>query len=169
MESAGHGKLRHDRSTPFSHARPGRYRIGYITGNPSRPKAYSLLEMIIACFIYSAVAMALAGVFSYHYRAIGTSRLFLIGQHLARDRADECVAAGFLRAQQLDNGGVPPPPVTVEFVIRDQVIQTAYTIATDVALDPNPPGHRMCSVTVSWAETNRIRRVRFCAELSPEA
>lgn len=138
-------------------------------------RAYSLLEMLIAGFIFATVAVALAGVFSYHYRAIGTSRLFLVAQHLARTRMEECLAAGgqkpglLTSALLFDDGGTPTV-VDVEFVIQDQEILTQFSIATSVVPSAGPPaGHLLCTVTVSWNEANRTRNVKYCASISPRA
>jgi type II secretory pathway pseudopilin PulG len=130
---------------------------------------YSLLEMVVAAFIFATVSVALAGVFSYHYRAIGSSRLFLVGQHLARSRMEELLAAGFEKAPLFHDGAVTPPPIEVEFTIRDEVIKTQFDVATTVVPGPAPPGHLTCTVTVSWAEANRVRNVRYCASLSPNS
>lgn len=129
---------------------------------------YSILEMAVASFIFATVAVALAGVFSYHYKALGSSRLFLIGQYLARNRLDECLAGGFEKSVLFDDGGAPPPPVRVEFVIRDETRVTEFTVRTTVVNGPAPPGHRICTVVVSWPEDNRIRNVRYSASLSPQ-
>jgi hypothetical protein len=126
-----------------------------------------LLELLVAASIFATVSVALAGVFAYHYRAIGSSRLFLVGQHLARTRMEECIAAGHMRASLFHDAGPPPPPVTVEFTIRDEVITTQYTISTSVV--PGPNGHLVATVVVSWPEKNRTRNVRYCASISPKA
>jgi hypothetical protein len=142
----------------------------------TRAKAYSLLEMVVAGFIFATVAVALAGVFSYHYKAIGSSRLFLVAQHLGRSRMEECLGAGYLRAPQLADGANPPAVFDAEFMIRDQPILARFTIATVVVEGPDVPGlgppdegPLNCTVTVSWEEANRTRNVRFSATISPEA
>lgn len=131
--------------------------------------AYSLLELVVAGFIFATVAVALAGVYAYHYRAIGSSRLFLVAQFLARTRMDECIAAGYDGVVQYDDGITPPSVADVEFKIRDEVIETEFTLTTDVVLAAGPNSPRVCTVTVSWPEKNRIRNVKYVVNISPNA
>lgn len=137
------------------------------------PGGYSLLEMIVAAFIFAAVAVALSGVFSYHYRAIGTSRLFLVGQFLARDRMDSLINAGFFPgdntrgAPAMAAGGIPP--ATVTFTIRDNIVNVVYTTTDATAPISIPPLNDQLNiiVTVSWEETNRTRNVVYSANIAP--
>ncbi len=114
--------------------------------------------MIVAAFIFSAVSVALSAVFQYHYSAIGTSRLFLVGQHLARQRMEELMAAGFTSGKVLADATPSPPlaPVTVTFTVRNSPVEVNFElddVATMIpvggALDVN------FVVTVSWDEKNR--------------
>lgn len=124
--------------------------------------------MIIAGFIFSVVAVALSGVFSYHYQAIGSSRLFLVGQYLAREKMDELMNAGFEKAPIVAGPNTDPfTPITVTFTIRDSPVQVIYEV--DDQWTPVPPGHLNVIVTVSWTEANRIRNVRYSASISPNA
>lgn len=126
---------------------------------------YSLLELIVSGFIFATVSVALAGVYAYHYRAIGSSRMFLVAQFLARTRMEECIAAGYDKSLLYDDGANPPSVSNVEFVIRDETIQTQFTMTTSVT-GASP---RVCTVVVSWTEKNMTRNVRYCANISPRA
>lgn len=132
-----------------------------------KTRAYSLLELVVAGFIFATASVALAGVFSYHYRAIGSSRLFLVAQYLARNRMEETLAAGFDKAPLFHDAA--PDPYTVTFNIRGEEIDTEFRVLTTVVPGPAPPGHLSCTVEVSWDESNRTRNVRYNASLSPRS
>lgn len=123
-----------------------------------RRKGYSLLEMIVAAFIFSAVSVALSAVFQYHYAAIGTSRLFLIGQHLARQRMEELVAAGFTSGRVLADSTPSPPvtPILVTFTIRNSPVQTEFELDDVATIIPVGAAQEVnFRVQVSWEEKNR--------------
>ena len=139
----------------------------------SNRRGYSLLEMIVAGLIFSAVSVALAGVFNYHYRAIGTGRLFLVAQHLARTKADEFIAAGHEKiATALITGGQAPYEETfttqVTWTIRDQDVTTDFTVVSFYT-DNTTTNHRVCTVRVSWEEGGRTRNVQYTVSISPES
>ena len=134
----------------------------------TRSRGFSLLETIIAGVIFSAVAVALAGVFNYHYRAIGSSRLFLVGQHLARTKADQFIAAGYEKiAETVIPGGSTSSTQDVTWTIRDQEVSTTYTIESSYT-NIGPTNHRSCKVIVSWEEGDRTRHVQYTVSISPE-
>lgn len=129
---------------------------------------YSLLELVVAGFIFATVSVALAGVYAYHYRAIGSSRMFLMAQFLARTRMENCIAAGYEKSILYDDGANPPSVHSVVFKIRDEKISTDFTLATQVT-SAGAGAPRVCTVTVSWREKNMTRNVRYCANISPNA
>jgi type II secretory pathway pseudopilin PulG len=143
--------------------------VRLILGNLNRSKfGYSLLEMIVAGMIFAIVSVALAGVFNYHYRAIGSSRLFLVAQHLARSKADEFIAAGHQKiAETVINPNPNNSQSQVTWTIRDQQIKTIYNIDSSYQTD-GATNHRICTVRVSWEEGGRTRNVQYTVSISPE-
>ena len=145
-----------------------------------RAKGFSLLEMVLAGVIFATVAVALSGVFTHHYRAVGSSRLFLVAQHLARTKTDEFIAAGFDKIAEtvIPNGtpvgnpnmGSTTVNAEVSWTIRDQEITTSFEVESsyeDVVL-PAGNRHRVCTARVSWLEEGRTRNVHYTVSISEE-
>ena len=144
--------------------------------------------MILAGVIFATVSVALSGVFTHHYRAVGSSRLFLVAQHLARTKADEFIAAGFDKVGGVNGTVIPGGSLTgpnlfsgsntvnaeVTWTIRDQEVRTNFEVESsyeDIAipsLTTPQPRHRVCTARVSWVEEGRTRNVHYTVSISEE-
>jgi hypothetical protein len=81
---------------------------------------------------------------------------------------DELSAAGFDSVDLVAWGN--PPDIQATFTIRDNPTIVTYVIRDEINLNGAPVlGQKNIIVDVSWTETNRVRRVVYSTNVSPNS
>ena len=60
---------------------------------------FNLLEVVMATFMFSVIAIIFTGVWGQHMRAMEKSRHYLVGSHLAESLIEEKMARGYAAVQ----------------------------------------------------------------------
>jgi hypothetical protein len=116
-----------------------------------RPLGHNLLEMIIACFIFSTVAIGLTTVWIQHSRTMERAGGRMVGQFLANEIMEECIAAGYDKVDALVGAR---PDMVMKEVVRDAPKAVTYTATVEVSPATTPDGLaiKVVKVTVYWDE-----------------
>jgi type II secretory pathway pseudopilin PulG len=134
------------------------------TGQQSADRGFSLLEMIIACLLFTTVSISLLGVFTHHYRAIARSRSQLLAQHLARAKMTDLAASKFDGVDLLlpNPGPEKIEDIPVEYEIRDQKITMNFEVWAERTLSTTGlGGEKNIAVWVYWKEQGLTRSVVY--------
>lgn len=127
-------------------------------------RGFSLLEMVIACLLFTTVAISLLGVFNHHYRAVSKARLRLLAQHLCRSKMLDYTAA---RYEGVDAFIPNPGPslietIPVQFEIRGMVRNIDFEVwAERKVATAGLGGEKIIAVWVYWEEGRTTRSVVY--------
>lgn len=117
-----------------------------------RSPGHSLLEMIIAIFVFLSIVVGLMGIWSTYAVAIGKARSILVATYLGERVMETCIAAKFANIDLLATNF--PQQLNTRALIRGNLLETKYDI--EVAVDPNGPAPspelKDVVVTVTWYE-----------------
>lgn len=133
----------------------------------TRPRGHNLLEMILATFIFSTVALGTTAVWIQHSRVMNKSGGRLVGQFLANELMEECLAAGY---DSVDTLAGTRPDIVMEETVRDA--DKSVTYYPSVVLDPKPPDTsgvlqmRTVTVRVEWDEQEGRGFVEYQSQLA---
>lgn len=124
----------------------------------SRLRGHSLLEMIIASFAFAVVAIGVVAVWASHLRVMSRASGKLMGQFLAKQQMEECLAAGF---DGVDTFHGIDEIVTLQETVRDAERISQYRSEVKVTprfsdpslTDPDDLDLKEVVVTVSWRES----------------
>ena len=133
-------------------------------GANRRHKGYSLLETVIACFIFITVLIGLMGVWNTHSKAIGKARSMLIANELSERVMEKCLAA---RYETLPRFHSETETFEVEFLIKGQRIVNTFTTLIEVS--DEGPEIRNIKVTVSWEDTTGPRKIELHSQVHRSA
>ena len=102
---------------------------------PRAGSGHNLLEMIIATFIFSTVLLGLTSVWMQHSRVMERAGGRLVGQFLANQLMEECIAAGYdLVSNLATNPASPPEPLELSVsdaaaILRDNGVEEEKILA----------------------------------------
>lgn len=141
----------------------------------SSKRAFSLLEVVIAVFVFITTVAGVLSVWTAHARGIEKARMTLIANQLGEELMAECMAARFELVSQLDNvtGPAPPPlPVEVDFIVKDKPLSAKFF--TSVEVTDLTPTIKQVKVRVEWTDTTNSKAgsrssVEFITELHESA
>lgn len=123
---------------------------------PSRPAGHNLLEMIVAVFIFSFVAIGVVGVWVMHYRTMERANGRLAAQFLASELVEQCVAAGW---QGVDHLQESPEVFTLKETVRDVPKEVEYT--SEVLVLARTPRLKEVTVKVLWREQGKTGKLEY--------
>lgn len=119
-----------------------------------RRKGYNMLEAILGSFMLAMVVVYSVTVWITHSKAVGKSRLEMLGLFLASQRLEECILKG-IEGQTEDKVGTV---VSLTAKVNGNVSVTDYTTFIDVFPPPAtpamPPALRSVRVRVTWKDPN---------------
>lgn len=138
---------------------------------PRAGSGHNLLEMIIATFIFSTVLLGLTSVWMQHSRVMERAGGRLVGQFLANQLMEECIAAGYdLVSNLATNPASPPEPLELSETMRGIKKDVEYRPTITVVDTPVPgsPNARMKLVTVrvEWDEHNGTGWIDYTSQLT---
>lgn len=130
------------------------------------PRGFNLLEVIIAAFIFSAVAISFLGVWGQQVRASEKSRHLMVATFLAEELIEESMLRGYEQMKLTDTeaGLAELPPFTLYHYVRDPKSPTEwiemavnYTATREVKqyLDPDDDKLKQVIVRVKWEDTTK--------------
>lgn len=123
---------------------------------------HSLLEMILAAFLFSSVAIGILAVWVMQHKAITKSGNVLVAQYLGERLMEECIAARYDGVDSL--AGTTPDMVLAE-VVKGETKTVTYkgtievqpiTVNSDV-----PDDTKLVTVTVTWDSNDGMSNVQF--------
>ena len=134
----------------------------------TKQRAFNLLEVVIASFIFSAVAVAFLGVWGLQVRSLEKSRHRLVASLLAEEYIEQSMSDGFERTPLTAAGEEPfEEELVMETERRDprvaspddenawQTIEVKYRIQREViAFGDDADKLKQVLVTVSWDDTS---------------
>lgn len=129
---------------------------------PSR--AFSLLETVIASFVFLVVVIGLMGVWQTHSKGIAKARSVLIANELSERVMERCVAARFEKIPLL-NGYTET--MNIEFVIKNVTITNQF-VATVIVSDQSA-NIRNVIVRVEWTDATGPRNIELHSQLHSQA
>lgn len=137
-------------------------------------RAFNLLEVTVAAFIFSAVAISFVGVWGQQVRALEKSRHLMVATFLAEELIEESMAKGYEQAKLTDPGdptSMELDPIEMVHSSRDpqgqwQDMKVFYTATREVReySDPStavPADDKLKQVivTVKWEDTTKTGEV----------
>ena len=116
-------------------------------------KGFSLLETVIAAFIFITTVAGVLSVWTAHSRGIAKARMVLVANELSEQLMEECVAARFQNVSLLhDTSPGTKPPVEIDFIIKDKPLKARfYTIVT--VTETVPDLIKEVRVEVQWTDS----------------
>lgn len=134
-------------------------------------RGFNLLEVMIAAFLFSVVAVAFLGVWGQQVRGLEKSRHVLVATFLAEELIEESMAGGYPRAKLTKPG---EEPETQEIIMATETrsptnpdewneIPVTYTATREVYehpdLDPSVNKVKQIIVKVKWEDTTKTGEV----------
>lgn len=125
---------------------------------------HNLLEMVVACFIFLTISTGLVGVWISMAKEMGLANSRLVGQHLAEQVMEECVAAGYKNVDALNGAR---PDIVMKEVDRDT--EQRFTYKVTVAVTPMGAGAvvgptqqwKVVKVNVAWHDAVGDSSIEF--------
>jgi type II secretory pathway pseudopilin PulG len=121
---------------------------------------FSLLEMVLACVIFSTCILLMTGVWATHNDAVGRTRMQMIGSHVAEQVLEEAIALGYKN--------LPDPPhtlsgdVSVDTIVRSKTQSAAYHWTRTIQPAGTLGQLKSIQVLVEWQDgPNRKRKVNL--------
>lgn len=138
-----------------------------------RRRGHNMLEMMMACFIFLTISTALTGVWISLSRQQNLANSRLVGQHLAEQVMEECIAAGYKNVDSLTG---PRPNITMNEIDRDTVQVFSYTVVVTVyptgdgavVADPGQTW-KVVTVKVTWHDSVGDSSIEFKTLLARHA
>lgn len=124
---------------------------------------HNLLEMILAAFIFSTVALGTTAVWIQHSRVMAQSGGRLVGQFLANQLMEECIAAGYDSVGTLTG---PRPEIVMNEIVRDVNKSVTYVPTVTVVEPTGALTMRLVTVRVEWDEQNGRGFVEYESQLA---
>ncbi len=122
----------------------------------SAQSGHNLLEMIVAVFIFSFVAIGVVSIWVMHYKSMEKANGRLAAQFLASELTEQCVAAGW---QGVDTLQGSPENFTLKETVRDVPKEVQYTSA--VLVENRTPRLKEVTVRVLWRESGRTGKLEY--------
>lgn len=117
-----------------------------------RNRGFSLLEVIIAVFVFITTVAGVLSVWTAHARGIEKARMTLIANQLGDELMAECLAARF---EHVDEFSDPPPgskpPVEVDFIVKDKPLKAKFY--TMVEIIPRGTTIKEVKVRIEWTDS----------------
>ncbi len=128
-------------------------------------RGHNLLEMIIACMLFVSVTTSLVMVWVYHSRTMEKSGGRLVGQFLAHQLMEECLAAGHEAVGTLTG---PQQPILLTERVRG-VEKTVEYFPEITVSGATVDGEvmRQVRVRVEWYESGGRGSVEYSSLLAP--
>ena len=138
---------------------------------------FSLLEVVIASFVFVTTVVGLLSVWTAHARGISKARMVLVANELGEQKMEECVAARFQHVRELvTDPNNPPPPTRLEFIIKDRPVNAEFFTVVTVNPPPGGPSTTIVEVIVEveWTDSTSTqvderRSIRLITELHEQA
>lgn len=88
---------------------------------------FSLVETVIAAFIFITTVAGILSVWTAHSRGIAKARMVLVANELSEQLMEECVAARFQNVELLSDAVTgPKPPVEIDFMIKNRPLKAVF-------------------------------------------
>lgn len=140
----------------------------------ARDRGFSLLEVVIAAFVFMTTVAGVLSVWTAHARGIEKARMVLIANQLGEELMAECMAARFEHVEQFHD---PPPgsapPVEVDFVVKNKPLSAKFFRSVTVTT-LTPGTIKEVRVRVEWTDSTNSTdggssSVEFVTELHESA
>lgn len=131
---------------------------------------YSLLETLVASFIFLFVVVAITTVWVWYGKAVAVSRYVLVGTQLGEQVIEQCMDAGFEHVDELatpvntatGGTGTPlPPGIKLKTTLRGQVVEVEYHTVVKVTKPVGSPALKNVAVEVSWEDEKGPEVIKF--------
>lgn len=129
-----------------------------------RTAGLTILETVIAAFIFIVTLVGLMSVWATHSRAIGKARSILIANELSESVMEKCLAA---RYERVDEFNGETEVVDIQFVIKDVPITNQFT--SIVTVTDASPTIKTVVVRVEWQDTTGDRFIELHSQLHSSA
>ena len=141
-----------------------------------RRGGFNLLEVTVAAFIFSVVAISFLGVWGQQVRALEKSRHVMVATFLAEELIEESMAKGYAQTKVTDPADPTSSqldPIEMSHYNRDphgewQEMKMFYSATREVkeykdpdpkAIDPDNDKLKQVIVTVKWEDTTKTGEV----------
>ena len=132
-----------------------------------RVSGFNLLEVVMASFLFSTLAVAFLGVWGMQVRATEKSRHKLVATLLAEQLAEEAMTKGYELMRKTEG---PPEPLTIPMETESRgangewtSIPVTYTATTTVKEINDGPDDRLKQVIieVTWSDSTQTGKVEL--------
>ncbi|MEW6284123.1 MAG: hypothetical protein AB1758_36250 [Candidatus Eremiobacterota bacterium] len=123
-------------------------------------QGYNLLEVTLAAFLFAVIVVFSVTVWGSHARAIGKARYDMLGNFLASQKLEECIARGY---SGVDIMSTPPAGMQVDLTttVRGRESSTTYTYFILIQTVPGRAKLKSVCVLVRWQGLTGPREVRL--------
>ena len=130
-------------------------------------KGHSLLEMVLAIFIFLSIVVGIMGIWSTYALSIQKARSVLVATHLGEKVMESCIAAKFANIDELALSY--PQDIVTRAKLRGTNIDVKYNL--QVIVHPSiSPETKDVEVIVTWSEkmstSTQMRDLSFNTMLS---
>jgi Tfp pilus assembly protein PilV len=144
-------------------------------------RGFSLLEVVIAVFVFMTTVAGVLSVWTAHARGIEKARMTLVANQLGEELMAECQAARFELVDEFhDPAPGSDPPVEIDFIVKDKEISAKFYRSVTVT-EIVPGAIKEVRVRVEWTDAttphadltnynpDHFRHVEFVTELHESA
>ena len=143
-------------------------------------RAFNLLEVVIAGFIFSTVSVAFLGVWGMQARALEKSRHHLLATKIAEQLIEDSMEKGFERMAATRGRNQPESadnPETAEHILTMELrspsgewgtVETTYhtSVSVDPVGDVDDDRLKKVVVSVDWDDSSKVGQVKLVTFLS---
>lgn len=127
-------------------------------------RGHSLLEMIVAVFIFATAVTALNGIWVLQYRAMSSSRTLIVASHYTEQIVEEALEAGFYTVDAWKTSYPTGTFARIGCTVAGKSLHTDFYPTVTVV----PYGDfKHVTVLVRWRESGFDRKVKYDVLLSP--
>lgn len=121
--------------------------------------AFSLLEVVIAAFLFATVFGALVAMWVYYDRALSLSKQRVVANMVAEQTMARCLASGFYLVDELAEAG--PRTVAVLQEVDGEVQKGLYRASVEVELQPEED-LKLITVRVEYTDRGVAKHLERC-------
>lgn len=131
-----------------------------------RQRGFSLLEMILALFLFAMLVPLFAGVWPIHKRAVSQNRAALSANHICRQVLDEAISSGYTGVDSMETSPLADRTITLVVEREDKqghVSTQTQDFVWKVKVEDDSensdvfPGEKLVTAEVEWTELSKTR------------
>lgn len=133
--------------------------VAFVRSNRSR-SGLTLLEMVLALFLFAILVPLFAGIWPIHKRAVNQNQASLCGNHICRQVLEDSVSAGYDGVDSLETTALIDRTISLVTEKSEngvtQTRTTQFVWSVDVKTDADEPslasGEKLVNARVDWED-----------------